>query len=174
LARGAVGAPAFIAGFVVGDLIWFSAAALGLSALAQTAHSAFLVVKYAGAAYLLFLAFKLWTVPARPLAEIGENALAQNPAKLFFGSLTLTLGNPKVMLFFVALLPTVVPLENLTLDGYLEIAAAIALILPSILGLYVLAASRARLWFRSARANKVMNRGSGTLMAAAALAVAVR
>ena len=36
LARGSVGAPAFIAGFLVGDLIWFSGAALGLSALAQT------------------------------------------------------------------------------------------------------------------------------------------
>ena len=94
--------------------------------------------------------------------------------KLFLGSLTLTLGNPKPMIFFVALLPTVVPLESLRPGGYLEIAAAIAIIMPSILGSYVLAASRARVWFRSPRANKVINRGSGSLMAAAAVAVAVR
>jgi threonine/homoserine/homoserine lactone efflux protein len=78
------------------------------------------------------------------------------------------------MIFFVALLPTVVPLESLRPDGYLEIAAAIAIIMPFTLSAYVLAASRARIWFRSPRANKAINRGSGTLMAAAAVAVAVR
>jgi len=174
LARGSAGAPAFIAGFLAGDLIWFAGAALGLSALAQTAHTAFLLLKYAGAAYLLFLAYKLWSSPPRPLSEMGDGALQKKPSKLFFGSLTLTLGNPKPMIFFVALLPTVVPLESLRPDGYLEIAAAIAIIMPLTLSAYVLAASRARIWFRSPRANKVINRGSGTLMAAAAVAVAVR
>ena len=174
LARGSAGAPAFIAGFVIGDLIWFLAAALGLSALAQSAHTAFVVVRYAGAAYLLFLALKLWSAPPRPLAEVDPQGPVQSPFKAFLGTLTLTLGNPKPMLFFVALLPTVVRLESLTFEGYLEIALAITVILPSILGSYVLAASRARIWFRSPRANKLLNRGSGTLMAAAAVAVAVR
>lgn len=173
LARGATGAPAFIAGFVVGDLIWFLAAALGLSALAQTAHTAFVLVRYAGAAYLLYLAYKLWSMPARPLAAVEQRG-DQRPSKLFLGSLTLTLGNPKPMLFFVALLPTVVPLEHLNLDGYLEIIAVIAVVLPCILGAYVLAATRARVWFQSPSANRLLNRGSGTLMAAAAVAVACR
>jgi threonine/homoserine/homoserine lactone efflux protein len=56
LARGLKGAPAFIAGFLIGDLIWFTAAALGLSAIAQTGFAIFAVIKYAGAAYLLSLA----------------------------------------------------------------------------------------------------------------------
>lgn len=174
LARGSVGAPAFIAGFVIGDLTWFSAAALGLSALAQSAHAVFVGVKYAGAAYLLFLAVKLWSLPAQPLAPISDRSLDHRPAKLFVGSLALTLGNPKPMIFFVALLPTVVPLESLRLAGYIEIGATITLILPAVLGAYVLVASRARAWFRSPRAGKLLNRGSGTLMAAAALAVAAR
>jgi threonine/homoserine/homoserine lactone efflux protein len=174
LARGSVGAPAFIAGFLAGDLIWFAGAALGLSALAQTAHTAFLVLKYAGAAYLLFLAYKLWSTPLRPLSETRDEAVEKKPSRLFLGSLTLTLGNPKPMIFFIALLPTVVPLESLRPGGYLEIAAAIAIIMPCTLSAYVLAASRARIWFRSPRANQVINRGSGTLMAAAAVAVAVR
>ncbi|HLZ99159.1 MAG TPA: LysE family translocator [Steroidobacteraceae bacterium] len=174
LARGSVGAPAFIAGFLAGDLIWFTGAALGLSALAQAAHTAFLLLKYAGAGYLLFLAFKFWSKPAQPLAQLDEVPLDKKPSKLFLGGLTLTLGNPKAMLFFVALLPTVVRLENLRPDGYLKIAAAIAIIMPCTLGAYVLAASRARKWFRSPRANKLLNRCSGTLMGAAAVAVAAR
>jgi len=174
LSRGSAGAPAFIAGFLVGDLIWFFAAALGLSALAQTAHTAFLVVRYVGALYLLYLAYKLWTAPARASAQADERSLARPPHALFLGSLTLTLGNPKPMLFFLALLPTVVPLGALSAFGHLEIAGAIALILPATLGGYVLLAARARVWPKNPRAIRLVNRGSGTLMAAAAVAVATR
>lgn len=174
LARGPRGATAFIAGFVVGDLIWFLGAALGLSALAETAHSAFVAVKYLGAAYLLFLAYKMWSAPARRLDPIDTPVVVQRPLNLFLGSLALTLGNPKPMIFFLALLPTVVNLENLTPRGYIEIGAAIAVILPTILGAYVLAAARARIWLRSPRAIQLLNRSSGSLMAAAAVAVATR
>jgi threonine/homoserine/homoserine lactone efflux protein len=78
------------------------------------------------------------------------------------------------MLFFLALLPTVVSLGNLSAFGHLEIAGAIALILPATLGGYVLLAARARVWLKSPRAIRMVNRGSGTLMAAAAVAVATR
>lgn len=176
LARGTAGAPAFIAGFAVGDLIWFFAAALGLSALAQTAHTAFVVLKFAGAAYLLFLAYRLWTAPVGPSpADSAEVAgLGQRPLQLFFGTLTLTMSNPKTMIFYVALLPTIVPLEALKLDGYIEIAIAIMVILPVILGSYVVAAARARNLFRSPKSRRAINRGSGTVLAAAAVAVAAR
>jgi threonine/homoserine/homoserine lactone efflux protein len=174
LARGSAGAPAFIAGFLAGDLLWFCAAALGLAALAQTAHAAFVLVRYAGALYLLYLAYKLWTAPAKPLTEADAASLAKPPHALFLGSLTLTLSNPKPMLFFLALLPTVVPLESLSAFGHLEIAGAIAVILPLTLGGYVLLATHARRWLRDPRAIKLMNRGSGTVMAAAAVAVATR
>ena len=174
LARGCAGAPAFIAGFVVGDLLWFCAAVLGLAALAQTAHAAFVMVRYAGALYLLYLAYKFWTAPAKPLAEADAATLGKPPQALFLGALTLTLSNPKPMLFFLALLPTVVPLESLSAFGHLEIAGAIAVILPLTLGGYVLIATRARKWLRNPGAIRLMNRGSGTLMAAAAVAVATR
>jgi threonine/homoserine/homoserine lactone efflux protein len=174
LSRGTAGAPAFIAGFLVGDLIWFTGAAFGLSALAQTAHTAFVVVRYLGALYLLYLAYKLWTAPVRLLAEVDAAAPVQRPRALFLGSLTLTLSNPKPMLFFVALLPTVVPLERLSGFGQLEIVGAIVLIMPATLGGYVMLAARARSWLKSARAIKFVNRGSGTLIAAAAVAVATR
>jgi threonine/homoserine/homoserine lactone efflux protein len=174
LARGSSGAPAFIAGFLVGDLLWFCAAVLGLAALAQTAHAVFVLVRYAGALYLLYLAYKLWTAPAKPLTETDAATLAKPPRALFLGSLTLTLSNPKPMLFFLALLPTVVPLESLSAFGHLQIAGAIAVILPLTLGGYVLLAARARRWLRNPRAIKLVNRGSGTMMAAAAVAVATR
>ena len=174
LANGTRGAPAFIAGFLVGDLIWFSFAATGLAALAQSAHTVFVVVKYAGAAYLLYLAYKLWTAPAVPADQAPDLNSGQKPFQLFLGSLALTLANPKTMVFFLALLPTVVSLEQLTLLGFLEMVVAISILLPLTLGAYVLLAARARRVFKSATAIRRINRGTGAAMACAAVAVATR
>jgi threonine/homoserine/homoserine lactone efflux protein len=174
LSRGSAGALAFIGGYAVGDLFWFFAASLGLSALAQSAHKVFVAVKYAGALYLLYLAYRLWSAPVQALTVGAAEPRAQKPLTLFLGSLSLTLGNPKTMIFFIALLPSVVRLEALDWRGQLEIAAAIVVILPAIIGGYVLVAARARGWFQNPRAVKMLNRGSGTVMAAAALAVASR
>ncbi|GFE90468.1 LysE family translocator [Steroidobacter agaridevorans] len=175
LAKGTRGAPAFIAGFLVGDLIWFAFAATGLAALAQSAHAVFVVVKYAGAAYLLYLAYKLWTAPAAPVSDEGPDIeVGQKPFQLFLGSLALTLANPKTMIFFVALLPTVVRLEKLTLLGFAEMVVAISILLPLTLGAYVVLAARARRVFKSATAVRRINRGTGAAMACAAVAVATR
>jgi threonine/homoserine/homoserine lactone efflux protein len=171
LGHGMRSAPAFIAGFLVGDLAWFAGAAAGLAALAQTAQTAFLVLRYAGAAYLLFLAYRMWTAPAQPL-ELAELDVSQSPFRLFVGSLTLTLSNPKPMIFFVALLPSVVPLGSLRMADYLWIALAIAVILPTVLGAYALAATRARRFFRNPRSIRLLNRGAGAALAGAAALVA--
>ena len=171
LARGMQGTPAFIAGFLIGDLVWFTVAATGLAALAQSAYSVFVAVKYAGVAYLLYLSYRMWTSAAQPVsAETTDNS--QKPSKLFLGSLALTLGNPKAMVFFLALLPTVVKLQTLNVVGFLEIAAAICMVLPLVLGAYAFAASRAHRLLQSPRAIRIMNRSSATAMAGAAVVIA--
>jgi threonine/homoserine/homoserine lactone efflux protein len=173
LSHGTKGAPAFIAGFLVGDLVWFILAATGLSALAQSAYAVFVVVKWAGVAYLLYLAYRLWTTPVSEVQEEKIDA-ASRPLQLFLGSLALTMGNPKTMMFFLALLPTVVKLETLSVAGFFEIALVIAIFLPLVLGAYVVAAVRARRLFRSRRALRNINRGTGVAMAGAAVMVASR
>jgi len=173
LARGWRSAPAFIAGFLVGDLVWFVFAATGLAALAQTAYALFVVLKYVGAAYLLYLAYRLWTSPPQPL-DATAPASDQPATQLFLGSLMLTLANPKTMVFFLALLPTVVKLETLSLMAFAEITVAITVLLPLVLGAYVLMAARARRFFRTAPTVRALNRGTGVAMASAAVLVATR
>ena len=175
LVRGTRGAPAFIAGFVIGDLVWFTVAVTGLAALAQTAGAVFAAIKYAGAAYLLYLAWRMWTTRAIGPSEGDDQpveALSQRPSRLFAASLALTLGNPKTMVFFLALLPTVVELDRLTAAGFAEIAAIIAVVLPTVLGTYVLAAARARRMLQNPRAVQIVNRTGASVMAGAAIAVA--
>jgi threonine/homoserine/homoserine lactone efflux protein len=173
LGRGTRGAPAFIAGFLVGDLIWLTLAATGLAMLAQTAYTVFVVVKFAGAAYLLYLAYRLWTAPAAPLTG-AQPERRERPLQLFMGSLALTLGNPKTMVFFLAVLPTVVELKRLTVGGFLEIVLVICFVLPAVLGAYTFFAGRARKHLSRPQTVRWVQRGTGAVMAGAAVAVATR
>ncbi len=64
LAQGLKGIAPFIAGFVVGDLIWLAVAATGLAMLAREFAALFTIIRYAGVAYLLWLAWRIWRAPA--------------------------------------------------------------------------------------------------------------
>jgi threonine/homoserine/homoserine lactone efflux protein len=173
LAHGMKGVPAFIAGFVVGDLVWFAIAATGLAALARTAATLFIAIKWAGVAYLLFLAYKLWTAPAKQV-DVGAEDRGQHGWSAFIASLMLTLANPKAILFFLALLPTVIDLASMNTVRFLEISAAIIVVQPMVLGAYALLAARARELFTTPKAVRRLNRSSGIAMAGAAVVVATR
>jgi threonine/homoserine/homoserine lactone efflux protein len=173
LAHGTRGAGAFIAGYLVGDLLWFTVAAAGLAALAHSAQAVFVAIKYLGAAYLLYLAYRAWNTRVTTLAT-DTRAPEQRPLQLFLGSLSLTLANPKTIAFFLALLPTVVHLDALTFSGFCAIALVICIVLPLTLGCYVLLATRTRRLFQSARSIRALHRGAGIAIAGAAVAIATR
>src|SRR6187399_1976476 len=88
LAHGLKGTPAFIAGFMVGDLAWFAIAATGLAALAKTAATLFVVIKWAGVVYLLYLAWKLWSAPAERV-KVDQVDGRQHGWRAFLASLLL-------------------------------------------------------------------------------------
>jgi len=173
LGRGPKGAVAFSIGVALGDVVWLSFAVLGLAALAQSFHGVFLVIKYLGAAYLLYIAYKLWTAPAAS-QEVEANRAAEHPAKLFLAGLAVTMGNPKVMVFYLALLPTFLDLTRITVLGFAELALATLTVLGVVFAGYIVLAARARRLFTSPRAVRILNRATGTVMAGAAAAVAAR
>lgn len=164
----------FVAGFIVGDLVWLTIAATGLAVIAKTFETLFIAIKYAGCVYLLYLAWKIWTAPVR-VTEIGEApAAADRPWSAFLGSLMLTLGNPKVIVFFLSIMPLVVDPATITLLAFAELAIIVPLVIgPTMLG-YALVAERARRMFRSEKAMKRINRGTGALMAGVAATIAAR
>jgi threonine/homoserine/homoserine lactone efflux protein len=141
--------------------------------LARSAHTLFLAMRYAGAAYLLYLGYRLWTAPTIVVVDVSAPP-AERGSQLFLASLSLTLSNPKAMIFYLALLPTVVDLPNLTLAAYLEVALTLSLILCAVLMGYAIVALRARQLFLSSRAQRWLNRSAGTVLAGAAVVVATR
>lgn len=171
LARGPRGAAGFIAGIAAGALIWLAIAAAGLAALAATFAPVFVVIRYAGAAYLLWLAWKLWTAPVQQLD--ASNATSEDKS-LFLTGLAINLGNPKAIVFFLALLPSVVDLGGLTPLAFGALAAVVVAIVVGVFGAYTVLAIRSRRLLRSARAIRLVNRGSAVAVAGAAAAIATR
>lgn len=162
----------FLAAMWIGEAIWLSMAVFGLAFVAQSFHLAFLVLKWAGVAYLCWLAWKMWTAPVA--IREGEMPRAESPWRLFMAGMAVTLGNPKIMMFYMALLPTIIDLGTVTLVGWAELTATMALVLIAIDLVWVAAAVQARRLLRSPRAMRAANRVSATTMAGAAAAIAAR
>ena len=171
IGSGRVGVVPFIAGLILGDLLWLAAAILGLAVVAHTFHEAFVVVKFGGAAYLLYLAYRMWTAPAEATI-IARTPRRDRNSGLFLAGLSVTLGNPKVAGFYLALLPNLIDLGRVGLLGYVEMAGLCVAVLTVVFGGYALTAARARALFISPHAVRLFNRTGGTLMAGAAIAVA--
>lgn len=88
-------------GVALGGLTHLAFAVLGLTAALMALPHAYDVIRYIGAAYLAYLAFKAWTAPALATQDTGENSLYSAIKRGFLTNLL----NPKVALFILALLP---------------------------------------------------------------------
>ena len=173
IGRGPHGAVAYSAGFVIGDLVWLTVAILGLAVVAQAFQSVFVIIKYAGAGYLLYLAYRMWTTPAQAI-DVAADTRREERGRLFLTGLAISLGNPKVMAFYVALLPSLIDVTRVTVAGFAELVAICVAILTVVLSTYVIAAVRARTLFTSPRAMRLLNRTGGTMLAGAAVAVVAK
>lgn len=96
------------AGICLGCLAWGVAVSLGLGALLQASELAYTVVKFAGAAYLIWLGSRLLFRP-RASFDTGKGMSAGNGQAFWRGLLT-NLLNPKIGVFYVTFLPQFVPL----------------------------------------------------------------
>ncbi len=96
---------ATVAGVALGDLIAMSASLAGLGALVLASASLFLVLKWVGAIYLVYLGIKLFR--SAPAASLGvlDDAPAATPRKVFAHSAAVTALNPKSIVFFIAFVP---------------------------------------------------------------------
>jgi threonine/homoserine/homoserine lactone efflux protein len=173
LGNGMTGAFALAAGVALGDVVWLSFAVLGLAVLAQAFGAIFTIIKSAGAAYLLYLGWQLWTTPANP-ANVSGSASREGSARLFLGGLAVTMGNPKVMIFYLALLPNITDLNHVSLAGWAILAVVTLSVLATVFGSYIILAARARRLLMSGRAMRLINRMTGGVMVSAAAAIATR
>ncbi|MGV3492200.1 MAG: LysE family translocator [Devosia sp.] len=162
-----------VLGILVGDLAYLVFALFGLAAIATWFGPVFVVVKWAGALYLLYVAWQFWS--AKPGSEQIGARREESAWKTFLAGFALTMGNPKTIVFYLALLPTVIPLDRpITVLGFIELTAIVIVVLLIIGCGYAGLAAAARDFFRSSRAIRLLNRSAGVIMASAAALVLVR
>ena len=150
-------------GILVGDLCLMTLSAFGLALVAQAMGQLFLAVKVAGGLYLFYLAYKYWTAKVEGDGEI----VPQSAGRGFLAYLGLTLGNPKAIAFFVALLPVAVNPRELNAAGYVQLCGATFVLIPTITLGYAALASQLSRFVASRKARRRINKGAGAVMAGA-------
>jgi threonine/homoserine/homoserine lactone efflux protein len=160
-------------GLVLGDLTYLTAVVLGLAFVAQTFGAVFLVIKWFGVAYLAWLAWTFWNTGITPETVAARKGRGGAWAS-FLAGLVVTLGNPKTMIFYLALTPTIVDLHAITVADYGVLASLTVLVLLVVLVPYLVLAARARSLLAAPRALKALNRTAAGFMAGAAATIAFR
>ena len=164
----------FLAAMWLGELVWLGMAIAGISAIAGQYEWAFQLIKWAGVAYLLYLAWQMWRSTDTAVADSAEALEQTGGVKMFFAGLLVTFGNPKIMVFYVALLPTLFDITQLSIYGWASLSLVTLLIMVTIDLCYVVLASRARVLFTHEDLVKRVNRTCAGMMAAAATLIAAR
>jgi threonine/homoserine/homoserine lactone efflux protein len=161
----------FAAGLLLGDLAWLVCGVFGAATLASEAHTLFMALKYLGALYLLYLAVRMWT--AEP--QVDPAAMPRRGGGWgVWGGLSLALANPKTMVFYMALVPTLIDVTRLDGVTFAGLFAVVVVVVGAVDASYIIAASRARRLFASPRALRYANRGGSVIIAGAAVAVATK
>jgi len=154
----------FIIGMVLGNTIWLIVATLGLAALALRFETAFIIVKWLGIAYLLYIAWKMWSLDKLQNQMTTDQSVSKG---IMTGSF-LTLSNPKAVIFFGAILPHAFDLTTLSWMQIVFITVLGISIDLTIQLIYLAAASKVRRAVKSEKAMKRVNRTSASLMVACA------
>lgn len=167
LGHGRKSALATVAGVTLGDFTAMTASMLGLGALLAASAALFTGLKWIGAAYLVYLGYKLWRAPVGSIeADVAPDI---NPKRMLLHAYAVTALNPKSIVFFIAFVPQflvasapLLPQMLLFEATFLVLAAANAL-------LYALAASAARSTIRKPMVQRIVNRIGGSLLIGAGL-----
>ncbi len=154
-----------VLGTQVGVLIWLAIAALGLGAAIQVMGAWFDLLRYAGAAYLVWLAIKLFM-------SKGDLAVATDRARpngsFFLQGLLVIMSNPKMLVLFGALIPPFIPQGADVAKSTIILGATFAIIAAFSDSAYAIMAGRAGAWLSQKRIRMIEIFSGSCLVAGAA------
>ncbi len=159
-------------GMTISDILYLIAACFGLATIATHWSEVFTAIRIIGALYLLYLGYKMWTSPVDLNQTDAQEEKPKGMGLSFLQGFLISASNPKVILFYIAFLPTF--MDVTALGGNDIILASVLTLFGLMIGLMGIAlfASRARVLFKSERATKRLNRGAGSVMMGAGLYLA--
>jgi len=159
-------------GLCTGLIAHTGAVALGVAAVFATSAVAFNVLKFCGAAYLLYLAWGAFRAEATDIGAGPQSTLQGR--RLYFRGVIMNMTNPKVAIFFLAFLPQFADPARGSLTLQIVVLGAMFMIATLLVfGSVALFAGYVGDWLRrSARAQRVLNRVAGIVFVALALRLA--
>lgn len=162
-------------GLQLGLLLQIAVVAAGVGAILAASATAFQVIKWFGVGYLLFLAFRQWR--ALP-ADLGDDTVvrpAAKPVGLVMRGLLINVGNPKALVFMLAVLPQFIDPHQPLVPQYLTIAATMVVVDLVVMAGYTGLASRVLRLLRTPRQQRRVNRTfAGLFVGAATLLASLR
>lgn len=150
-------------GIILGDIVYLTFAVGGLAVIATSFASVFFIVKIGGACYLLYLAYLFWVHGIKP-TQVKKGTGKREGIATFMAGFAVTMANPKTIIFYIALLPSVIDIASVTLDAYFALAAITALVLFAVLAPYIVLASKARDTFKNEKSLKIMGRSASAIL----------
>jgi homoserine/homoserine lactone efflux protein len=158
-------------GIIAGNAVYFTVSALGLGALIMTSAVLFGAIKWAGAAYLIYLGVKLVRESRYATCQVPSEMVVSRH-RLFRQGLLTQLANPKAIVYFTALLPQFIdPESGLALQLVVLGATSVLIEFPILVGYGVLAHHGGHL-LRHGRAARWIDRLAGTLLIGAGIKLA--
>ncbi|HJU70855.1 MAG TPA: LysE family transporter [Paucimonas sp.] len=145
-----------ILGISTGALLVAAISATSLGVLLATSALAFTIMKYIGAAYLIYLGIKLWRAPAFRFAE--QAAHEAGFGRRFLEGLSLQLTNPKVIFFFLSVFPQFIDHSADYASQFAILVLTYSALVVVIHCLYALFARRAKFWLTSERGGRTINK----------------
>ncbi len=164
-------APAIVAGVALGDFTAMTASMAGLGALLLASAVIFTVLKWIGAAYLVYLGIRLWRAPIFPTST-REAAGDVAPRRAFAHAYAVTSLNPKSLLFFVAFVPQFLLPGARLLPQILVLETIFLVLATANAAAYALMASAVRQTIRRPDVQRLVNRTGGSLLIGAGLLAA--
>ncbi|MBS1138808.1 MAG: Lysine exporter protein [Proteobacteria bacterium] len=159
-----------ILGLQAAILLHLLIVALGLGALLAASEAAFTVVKFLGAAYLVWLGIQKWRAPIIP---VDADVLPVRRKGLFLQGVLVNLTNPKAIIFIGALVPQFVNPALPQMPQYLLIATTLCLTDLMVMSGYALAASHLGRWLHDPAAIRLQNRAFGGIFVSAGALLAI-
>lgn len=159
-------------GIVLGDYVFIALCLSGLAFVADAMGSAFVVIKYLGAAYLIWLGISLLRARGSR-AEIATGAKKSVTSSLLLG-LTTTLGNPKAILFYLSFFPAFLPLGSITAIDTLIIFVTVTIAVVGVMLMYAWATVHTRKLLQNRRESRAFNILGGSVLIGSGLWMAAR
>lgn len=165
---------ASLIGVALGDAAAIAISAVGFGAVLAASAEMFLILKWAGAAYLVYLGVRLWRAPP-PSLEVPPAAARADMREAILQAFTVTLLNPKGIIFFAAFMPQFIDPARPTLPQTLVLGATFVVLAVVIQAIYVTLLGRARRSIASPSALRWINRvGASFLIGAGVMTAALK